>query len=164
MVNSFRSEGVSGSVCEWSLKRRWRRDGKYEGGCCASRERRIENKWTRWENGTGVSEIVARMASRSLRRARRRVDSSVVGDEGAGGEIGGLDFGGPAGAPFGGITGGVGDFGEVEDGGGAGLRGRDVGGFLAGSLEELTGRDEKAASRSLECIAQNCMYRATILL
>lgn len=34
--------------------------------------------WTRCENGTGVSELVARMASRSLRRARRRVESSVV--------------------------------------------------------------------------------------
>lgn len=52
----------------------------------------------------------------------------------------------------------------VGDCEGASLRGRDVGGFLAGSPEELMGREEKAASRSLECTAQNCIYRATILL
>lgn len=108
------------------------------------------------------------MASRSLRRARRRVESSVVGEgEDEAGEPPGFNLGELVGVPFGDVPGWVGDFeAGVEGEGAAGLRGRerDAGGFLAASPEELIGRDEKAASRSFECTAQNCIYRATILL
>lgn len=68
------------------------------------------------------------------------------------------------GVSFEGVPEWVGDLEADVAGEAAGLRGRDVGGFLVGSLVELVGRDEKAASRSLECTAQNCIYRATILL
>lgn len=80
----------------------------------------MENIWTRWVKSIGVSEAVARVASRSLRKERRRVDSS---DDG-----GGV----PLSAGF-----------RFEEG-------RAAGGFDVASFEALVGRDANAASRSLE--------------
>lgn len=105
--------------------------------------------WTCCENETGVVEAVASMASRSLRRERRRVESSVEGGgmccfacfpfddndaEADWGDSGGLME----------VLGGV-----ERRGAEAGLMGRNAGGFLVASAEALTGREANAASRSL---------------
>lgn len=89
--------------------------------------------WTCWEKDIGILELVAKTASRSLRRERRMVDSSADGE--------GLR--GPVDLLF--------------------EEGREAGGLLVASLEALLGRDVHAASRFLEWRAQNSMYRFTIL-
>lgn len=82
----------------------------------------------------GILELVAKTASRSLRRERRMVDSSADG-EGLRGPVDLLLF----------------------------EEGREAGGLLVASLEALLGRDVHAASMFLEWRAQNSMYRFTIL-
>lgn len=96
--------------------------------------------WHRWAksmvalDGLLALDVVERRASRSLRRERRRIDSSAEGsrvvfeERADGGE-------------------GVGGF---RAGSSDGLEPRDS--------------EANAESRSLECEVQNCMYRATILL
>lgn len=80
-----------------------------------------------------VFEAVARTASRSLRRDRRSVDSSV--DGGGTPRCAGVDVEGRWAA----------------------------GGLEVASFEALVGREASAASRSLEWWAQNRIYRSTIL-
>jgi hypothetical protein len=83
-------------------------------------DKRMENIWTRCVKSIGVSAAVARVASRSLRRERRRVE---ISDEGGGMLLSAwLRF----------------------------EEGRAAGGFEVASFEALVGRDANAASRSLE--------------
>lgn len=92
-----------------------------------------EKTWTRWENETGIVDAVARTASRSLRRERRRVDSSVDAETVLILVCVSLGWG------------------------------RAAGGFFVASPDALVGRDDHAASKSSEWRAQNAMYRSTIL-
>lgn len=107
----------------------------------------------------GVLELVARMASRSLRSERRRIESSSAG-------VGCCSDGTVLLVAAVGAAGLMGGFGDRDrdlalD---AGLIGIGTGGFLVGSSERFLGRELNAASRFPEWTLQKCTYLSTIFL
>lgn len=118
-TNSLSSESGSGWDRECIFRRRYSKEGRYEGGCWARIDMRTEKMWTFCANDGGVVNDVDRIASRSLRRAKRKLESSVEADDW------------PI-APALAVV-----LGPTEDG------------LLVGGKDGLTGRESIAASRFL---------------